>query len=554
MPSANQSSALPFGAHFTLLRPIPVVQRKRLKVFNFDGLRRCAVCLCLQTDVETHQERCTGLAVRCHGFDCTRGCGLWFASARGAALHITRCEGRSIAIDSYHSCGVVGDPVWLGHQPGPPNLAVSYIRWCRELGLTVGGVPGEMPASVPDFTISVLGDSGVVTTEPELLAQDCDYSGGDLSAISSSEDDNDTTVSQDSNSGISRLRDVRSRLSNAGITFDAFEATPCEGVIWRHGYFDCPQGTIITVETGHVRSASSRKSKTVKLYPFCSTCASLATRIRKWVSEGKFTPSGIHLCRRPTCREPVEALWHCRYHADQATRLHRTAEVRRGLLKTQSPAEILRFLSGTSLRPRRLVSPEWCHVKKAIFEGGRLEAFFVDVEAVYNRLHRRYLVCEIAVRDCTGVLALHCTVDHGLTFAELKAVTDSNMHAKLNQIYDFSSTDARTKGMRAEEVAARLRQLGFSPVTKLVEWSLNGFDLRALCHLLSPWPDVLPQRPLLGHRLWRELGLEGSVALWPLFASMFPGSNLNRTHHHADIDSEKLYIITRYALGLFSSS
>ncbi|EMR70341.1 hypothetical protein UCREL1_2626 [Eutypa lata UCREL1] len=88
------------------------------------------------------------------------------------------------------------------------------------------------------------------------------------------------------------------------------------------------------------------------------------------------------------------------------------------------------------------------------------------------------------------------------------------------------------------------------PISSTHEWSLNGFDLRAMRHTFDP--AILPSTALLGHRLWRDIGLPGSVALLPLFASAFKNSPLNRTHHRADVDTEKLFLMVEKSLKCFS--
>jgi hypothetical protein len=62
----------------------------------------------------------------------------------------------------YHICRLVGDPLWFGKESKPPDMIISYVRWCRYRGLILGETPGDMLAAISDYTIAepALGGSG----------------------------------------------------------------------------------------------------------------------------------------------------------------------------------------------------------------------------------------------------------------------------------------------------------------------------------------------------------------------------------------------------------
>lgn len=225
----NLVSHLAFGTHFHTIHSIPVVSSHRIAVYNFEGIRRCYKCSRLVARPLSHQRTCQKPRQDTYRFSCLAGCGRAFSTAAYAGSHSSACDGVRIPTDRYgtykcpkcevagfaekaiwkhlgkcsgrkvdtlksyrgdspvricrdcgasflrtglhnHTCHVVGDPVWLGQQDGPPDLAMAYVRWCRQHDLTLGGVPGRMPDVVPDETISE-GVLRVATRAPAYLLQ-----------------------------------------------------------------------------------------------------------------------------------------------------------------------------------------------------------------------------------------------------------------------------------------------------------------------------------------------------------------------------------------------
>lgn len=345
---------------------------------------------------------------------------------------------------------------------------------------------------------------------------------------------------------------MKVKLRGAGITFDKFDDTPCDGVTWRHGYFSCPYDTLLTADTAYFRRSIRVKGRLqVQIMPYCFRCASLKKKISRWVRESKYTIGGVHLCRRGGCRAPVATIWHCRYHADQTARRSIRGQRRLGTLKIAAPG-VVAELTGRDPVTKKLVCPRWTAVRRAICRDLATPlppVFFVDTESVYDIQSRGFLVCEIAVRSAANQVLLCTLVDHGLTYSGFRSRVKPNMYAKLLGLYGFDDRNSYTHGMTPAQVAARLVELGMLPEALMIEWSLNGFDLNAMRHTFDA--AILPSTALLGHRLWRDPGLPGGVALLPLFASAFPGSPLNQTHHRADIDSEKLFFMVEKSLKCF---
>lgn len=153
----------------------------------------------------------------------------------------------------------------------------------------------------------------------------------------------------------------------------------------------------------------------------------------------------------------------------------------------------------------------------------------MDTEFVYDIHSGGFLVCEIAVRSAANRVLLCTLVDHGVTYLELRSRVKPNMYAKLFGLYGFDDFISFMHGMIPDRVVARLVEIGMLLSALMIEWSFNGFDLRAMRYTFDP--AIFPLTALLGHRLWRDIGLPGSVALLPLFASAFKNSPLNRTYH-----------------------
>ncbi|OTB10828.1 hypothetical protein K445DRAFT_236817 [Daldinia sp. EC12] len=632
----NTTSHLPFGTHYQLLHPIPVIASRRFAVYNHEGIRRCYRCLCLQKRPQSHQSLCPGSLQRiAYVFPCLAGCGRTFSTPISSRKHAQLCQGFSIARDRYgthicprcgvagfsgsavtkhlgsctgrrsdilnsyasvkpvthcgscgkgflrnglghHTCGIVGDPVWLGQQAEPPDLSISYIRWCRQNDLTLGGIPGKMPDAIVDRTISVRdtmskdervsseedddsdGYSDVDDRDDEYAFSDddydydYDYDYNDKDVETEHEDSETWLGKQDANTLESHKARMEATLRRAGITFDDICNMSCEGLVWRHGYFPCPFHMDLTPDTVYFRRSIKQNGvKQLQVLPFCYRCASLRTRISRWVAEGKYTVDGVHLCRRGRCRRPVAALWHCRYHADQLARINVRREKYRGCAKAVPPEYLVDLIENSA--PKRLVCPRWRAVKNAVTgkQVPGLPVFFVDTESVYDQLRHSFVVCELAVRSAFGDLLLQTSIDHGLTYEELRQRVRPNMYAKIARIYDFQSVSGRTHGATPEQVSLKLSSLGMSPSALLVEWSTYGFDLNALRSTFSP--SIFPPSVLLGHTLWRELGVPGSMALLPFFSSVFPYSDLNQKHHFAAIDSKKLFLVVRAALSCFTS-
>lgn len=527
--------------------------------------------------VESHTLLCPGLRVEIDRYS-TGICPKCKISGFGPAVisrHIRKCKGsQRDTIQSYakgqpiyrcegckdyflknglrtHTCGVIGDPVWLG-ESGPPDLSVSYIRWCRDHNLTLGGSPGRMPDAVPDTTISVFaptvhGSSGV--GEGRSLEPDEDDLDGDESA---EEDEFEGSVKDGDDA--SAEREPRETLAAAGISFGTFEPAACPGVVWRHGYFACPFDETITVDNVRLLHVLSEKGKGIQMCDSCWRCAGVLRRIRKWIGEGKYTPEGVQICRRTDCTEPTMAVWHCRFHADQRTGYNHSVAFRHTSSRAIPPEAMVRFLARLRAHPSKLVSPAWSAVRNAIRDPqpDGPKVFFVDTESVYDRVAKIFLVCEIALVSAQGDLVFHSLVDHGLSFRELRERVDSALWSKLSQLYRFEDLDAVTTGQTADEVGNQLLKLGMCPDAHLVEWSLNGFDLRAMRGTFASHASFFPRTSLLGHQLWRALGLKGGVALQALFYSYQPTSPLNRTHHEAPIDAAKLFMMVDGALQRFA--
>lgn len=458
-----------------------------------------------------------------------------------------------------HICHVVGDPLWEGLEAGPPDLSISYVRWCRERELSLGGVPGKMPDAIPDATISVPSgrrQNATVGRLPLHVEEEEDSLDAEVTVETVSYlDEWDERESDDSdhhNKG-DTLRAPRERLAAAGITYNQVTSAKCRGVLWRHGYFPCPFHATISIHNIHlIPFTTNQGNRVIQLDNCCRSCASLRFKIRKWIGEGKFTLDGQRICRRTSCKEPTVALWHCRRHADQVTKWNHAAVFQRTKARAISSEEFATFRQALALSPTppRLVCPAWSAVRQAMRGVERpASVFFVDTESVYDYEAKHFIVCQIALLSARAEVVFQTLINHDLTFRQLKARTKSIFWPKLDQMYQFAHPDAQTSGMSRREAAEALAKIGISPSTHLVEWSMGGFDLSAMRHTFDRAP--LPKTSLLGHMLWRSLGLQGSVALQALFHAYDPVSPWNRTHHEATVDCMKLYAMVDGALQLF---
>lgn len=607
----NTSAVLPYNTTFQRLDLIPNATH-RVAAWTYHGLNRCPRCLCLQNRPQEHQRACKGqIRMRAHGFSCPEGCGLLFESAYKAKTHAKLCVKLPIRFDRYstcicpkcnipgfttvtitrhvrectglrehtmasysphqpiyhckecaepflrnalrtHVCHVVGDPVWEGLEAGPPDLSISYVRWCRERDLSLGGVPGRMPDAIPDATISV--PSGQGQNLALTMVEDDSLEAEVTVETASFFDELEGRASDDSDHHEDdTVREPREILAAAGITYHQVTSANCRGVLWRHGYFPCPFHATISIDNVHlIPFTTDQGDRVIQLDNCCRGCTSLRFRIRKWICEGKFTVDGQRICRRTSCKELTVALWHCRRHADQVTKWHHSALFRQTKAKAISSEDLATFRQAflSSPAPPRLVCPAWTAVREAM-RGVESPAsvFFVDTECVYDYEAKHFIVCQITLLSARAEVVFETLIDHGLTFRQLKTRTKSIFWPKLNQVYHFAHPDAQTSGMSRREAADALARIGMSPNTHLVEWSMGGFDLSAMRHTFDRAP--LPKTPLLGHSLWRSLGLQGSVALQALFHSFDPASPLNRTHHEATVDCTKLYAMVDGALQLF---
>ncbi|KAI1826966.1 hypothetical protein F4861DRAFT_536443 [Xylaria intraflava] len=540
------------------------------------------------------------------------------AYAGGKPVHYCEDCGRCFFASALriHTCHVVGDPVWLGQQEAPPDLSITYIRWCRQNALTLGGVPGQMPGVIPDETVSepIPGshmDRDWGSNECECDGNGCNDNcdewddnydewddnydewdensdGGDR--IDNGQDGNkqdgygwdsddghdgrevmpkDNSCDDISSHNIeangrrhqgppgqsslaAHRKRMRDKLKYAGITFLTFEETPCEGLAWKHGFFPCPFRSIITAETAYFgRFSRCQGHMRVHLLPWCYKCAYLRRAIDQWIRESKYTVDGVHLCRRGGCREPTAAVWHCRRHADEVAARNIRGDLKLGSLRVSS-AEAIASLVKQSPR-RTLICPLWKVVRQSLQQprmpGAEHTIFFIDTESFYDYQQKCFLISEIAVRSSSNELLLDTLIDHGLTYGELRRRVRSDLFGKLLRMYGFHGADSRTHGMTPTQATQALVRIGMNPSAIVIEWSLHGFDLNALRQTFDP--VIFPSCALLGHRLWRDIGLKGSVALLPLFASMFPDSDLRGTHHRASIDSEKLFLVVKKAMQCF---
>ncbi|RYC55929.1 hypothetical protein CHU98_g10277 [Xylaria longipes] len=92
---------------------------------------------------------------------------------------------------------------------------------------------------------------------------------------------------------------MKNTLQHAAVTFDSFCERPCDGLMWRHGYFTCPYESVLTAQTAYFRHSVTRNGrKQLQVLPYCFRCASLRKRIFRWLAEGKYTVGGVHLCRK----------------------------------------------------------------------------------------------------------------------------------------------------------------------------------------------------------------------------------------------------------------
>lgn len=599
---ANKSARLTYHTTYQTLRPINNLHQ-RAAAYTYNGISRCPRCLCLQSDPQAHRKACKGrLRPRAHGIPCSSGCGLLLSSEDKARKHALLCPGLLVTLDRYstsicpkchisgfgpvviarhirncngerartlrsyakgqpiyrcegcedyflrnalrtHACRCFGDPVWLG-EAGPPDLSISYIRWCRGHNLTLGGSPGRMPDAVPDTTIAVPIHTGPAAPS---------IADGHGLALGDDDDDGEETDDEQADDA-EPGRDPRDTLASAGISFERFEPTRCAGVVWRHGSFACPFKETITLDNVRLIHVNTKEDKAIQMDCSCKGCASLLRRIRKWICEGKYSPEGVQLCRRTACTQRVMALWHCRFHAAQRTRYHHADIIRRSQARAITPDAMTGFLAGLDAHKPKLVSPAWCAVRKMLWDAptSKHNVFFVDTESVYDRVAKGFLVCEMALISAQGNVVFHSLVDHALSFRQLRERVDAALWSKLDRVYHFADLDAVTRGRTPNEIGIRLSELGVCPDAYLIEWSLNGFDLRALRDTFTGHASLFPRAPLLGHQLWRALGLQGSVALQTLFRSYQPASLLNETHHEAAIDAAKLFEMVRGALQLFA--
>lgn len=100
--ATNKSARLTYHTKYGTLRPVTNVAQRA--AYTYNGISRCAKCLCLQSDPQKHRKACGSTQPRAHGILCSKGCGLFLSSEDKAKKHILICPGLRIELDRYSTC------------------------------------------------------------------------------------------------------------------------------------------------------------------------------------------------------------------------------------------------------------------------------------------------------------------------------------------------------------------------------------------------------------------------------------------------------------------
>ncbi|RYC56822.1 hypothetical protein CHU98_g9395 [Xylaria longipes] len=534
---------------------------------------RYGTCICPKCEMAGFAEK----AIQKHISKC-RGERADTLRAYGGARAVHYCEGcggcfLGVGLRS-HTCHVMGDPAWLGNQDGPPGLSITYVRWRCQNYLTLGGVPGQMPECIPDETVSepltrvsLTETSGNVATDGQSSSWEHDIDWDVASDLDSADDgmserDSENTFTSKSLYGEdgteseaqegAASKDARRQEQGMG-----FEYTSDDGPL--RGCDHEGTGDSAAGETGGNRDAVRGVGLEARPLPLS---------LLEHDHGGDGILSEFQSIWRPEAPAPAAILLPMRVPTAGDSALGPGIQVHGGRCPPMSPGRMspahrgavaLQILHADQVvawndPPRRtLTCPLWTLVKDALQKTGVADAkrpvFFIDTESLYESRRKCFLVCELAVRSASNDVLLDTLVDHGLTYRDLQQRVRPEMWGKLVRMYGFQQGSSRTRGMAPSQVSDALARIGMGPSAVVVEWSLQGFDLHALRQTFAD--GIFPPRSLLGHRLWRDIGLPGSVALLPLFASMFPDSHLRREHHRASVDCEKLFLVVATAMQCF---
>lgn len=345
-------------------------------------------------------------------------------------------------------------------------------------------------------------------------------------------------------------------LERANISVQTFRSPECPGYSFTHGHIPCPFGA--SLDLGSVWIVLKTAESLVKWSPLCFRCHKRARRLHRWQNRGKYNADGSRLCTVNNCRNPLADGIDCEEHA--RVRLERRLKRERqraddraqhlvvGLWKIVSPTDMELWVSSLdSIRASWGNHPAWADVTRALRAGpaGGKAVYVVDTESILavtgEDRPRQPLVLELAVVDASGVTKLATTIQHGdKTISAVCKGQQERFLAYACRIYGAPDGSHKTKGtppdaIKREMVALKLQD------SLMVEWSTSGWDWRALRHTFGE--ASVPETYLRGNDLLRMAGYHGPMDLATLFHLLFPESPLNKRHHRALVDAQKLLLV-----------
>lgn len=336
------------------------------------------------------------------------------------------------------------------------------------------------------------------------------------------------------------------------IALGTFQPTRCPGFVWRHGWSPCQFDSQLTLRTIRFYNTHSN----VYMPPICYRCQTAASQIQRWMLRGKYNAAGQRLCTRQGCHEPVVDGLDCDRHAQlrlekrlerSMNRLKPGHSGMKKLWKVLSAGNMTTFLEESVF----CVNPGWHKQRQWVTIASSMTCtdytgpgvFFLDTETI-KVPGEPMTILSIAIINAQGQLMLHEKVDYQKSIEELTAGLPGRLVAYAMRIYGVTTAASRTSGITPEELRRRMKiDLGITPNCMLVEWSLNGWDWRALKALFYGEDGVIPETYTRGQDLLKAVGYHGPKDLMTLFYLFWPSSGIVGKHHTADIDTIKLYAV-----------
>lgn len=337
------------------------------------------------------------------------------------------------------------------------------------------------------------------------------------------------------------------------ITYREIISTACPGYGWKHGITSCPCRSELNLRT--VRFRWRRSKKWVDYEMICSTCEDLRRILARWRKRGLYTADGSRLCTAARCFNTTADASLCEHHASEKQRKRIERQVarvttqkpgwRRRIWKIVSPADMGQFFVDL----HHLAEPGWMRheVWRTVTDSMLSDTytgpavFFLDTESI-RPSGSDPIILSITVLDARGNTILPpTTVDYGQRIGELCQGVQEQHRSYAIRIYGAQNGAMRTHGTTPQELTRVLKGLGLRRESILVEWSMSGWDWRAVKKLYGD--DDLPVTYTRAPDILRAVAYQGPLDLVTVFYLLWPRSPLRLVHHDSDIDTFKLYAV-----------